>query len=99
MHKAIKRSEDIDSIAIDALVFIAGDDELLPRFLALTGIQVEQIREAAEEPGFLAGVLQFLLAHEPSLLKFSEHSGHAPESVEYAFRKLSAGEDRIENSI
>ncbi len=87
-----------ESIAIDGLAFIASDDELLPRFLALTGIQADQIRQAAEEKGFLAGVLQFLLAHEPSLFKFCEHSGHAPESVEAAASSLFGGNERNEYS-
>ena len=30
------------------------------------------------EPGFLAGVLQFILAHEPTLLRFAEEAGIAP---------------------
>lgn len=94
MQKNKKSTQDADSIAIDGLLFIAGDDELLPRFLALTGIQAEQIREAAKERGFLAGVLQFLLAHEPSLFKFCEHSGHAPESVDIAASSLLGSEER-----
>lgn len=93
MQKNKQTAQDADSIAIDGLLFIAGDDELLPRFLALTGIQAEQIREAAKEKGFLAGVLHFLLAHEPSLFRFCEHSGHAPESVALAAGSLSGGEE------
>ena len=47
--------EDAEAIAISALRFIAADTELLPRFLAITGIEASSIRRAASEPGFLAG--------------------------------------------
>lgn len=88
--------EAADGIAIQTLGFIAGDAELLPRFLDLTGIAAHEIRRAAGEPGFLAGVLQFILAHEPTLMKFSEASGIAPQDVGRALRALPTGDDRYE---
>lgn len=90
--------EAADGIAIQALGFIAGDAELLPRFLDLTGIAAHDIRRTAGEPGFLAGVLQFIMAHEPTLLKFSEASGVAPQDVGRALRAQPAGEDGYEMS-
>ncbi len=68
-------SDQAESIALQSLAFLASDDELLPRFLALTGIEANAIRKAAAEPGFLAGVLAFFMAHEPSLLKLAEATG------------------------
>ena len=68
---------DAEAIAISALGFIASDPELLPRFLAITGIEASAIRRAASEPGFLAGVLQFIVAHEPTLLALCRSHGHA----------------------
>jgi hypothetical protein len=67
-------TDQAESIALQALAFLASDSELLPRFLALTGIDPGEIRKAAAEPGFLAGVLAFFMAHEPSLLKLAEVS-------------------------
>ncbi|MBO0662646.1 DUF3572 domain-containing protein [Jiella sp. MQZ9-1] len=68
-------------IAIAALGFIAADEKLLPRFLALTGLDPAQLRDAAREPGFLPGVLDFMLGHEPTLLAFCQASGVTPETV------------------
>jgi len=85
--------EQAQTIAIRALAFIASDAELLPRFLALTGIDAEHIRKAAREPGFLAGVLQFVLAHEPTLLAFCEAEGIAPNEVSAAHKALPFGEE------
>ncbi len=87
-----------EDLAIAALAFVASDPVLLPRFLSLTGIDAGQIRQAAGEPGFLAGVLQFIRAHEPTLAAFCEASGVSPESVTRALRALPFGDDRFEAS-
>ena len=87
-----------EDLAVAALAHIASDPVLLPRFLALTGIEPGRIREIAGEPGFLAGVLQFLLAHEPTLMGFCEARGVKPEQVSAALRALPFGDDRFEAS-
>ena len=88
------QSERAESIAVEALSFIASDPDLLPRFLALTGIEAGQIRHAAQEPGFLAGVLQFVLAHEPTLMSFSEATGIPPQDAATARDRLPFGDER-----
>lgn len=85
--------ENAEAVAISALAFIAADPELLPRFLALTGIEAGSIRRAAAEPGFLAGVLQFILAHEPTLMRFCDESGTPPGEVGKALKALPQGDD------
>jgi len=87
-----------EEIAATALGFIAADPQLLPRFLALSGIEPSAIRAAAQEPGFLAGVLNFIAAHEPTLLAFAEHAAINPEAVLKAMRMLPQGDDRYERS-
>ncbi|MGN6142436.1 MAG: DUF3572 domain-containing protein [Mesorhizobium sp.] len=91
--------EEAEAVAIRALGFVAADPELLPRFLALTGIEASSIRRAAAEPGFLAGVLQFVLAHEPTLMRFCEETGTPPPAVGMALKALPAGDDNHERSI
>ncbi|MDG4881176.1 DUF3572 domain-containing protein [Mesorhizobium sp. WSM4884] len=98
MANAASMREEAETLAVRALGFIAGDPELLPRFLAITGIEANSIRKAAEEPGFLAGVLQFVLAHEPTLLRFAEETGTPPTAVGKALRALPLGNDDHERS-
>lgn len=90
--------EEAEAIAVQALTFIAADGELLPRFLALTGIEAANIRHAAREPGFLAGVLQFVLAHEPTLLRFAEDSGIAASRIAAALPALPFGDGSNDHS-
>ena len=90
--------ETAESVAVAALGFIAADPELLRRFLAITGIDASMIRKAATEPGFLAGVLAFVMAHEPTLLCFAEHADIPPQNVVEALRKRPGGDGRYEQS-
>ena len=83
--------EAAERIAIAALGYIAGDGELLSRFVAITGIEPAQIRLAAREPGFLAGVLQFVAAHEPTLHDFAAATGTDPADVGRAMGALPFG--------
>ena len=88
-----------EEIAVAALGFIAANPELLSRFLALTGIEPQAIRSVANEPGFLAGVLHFIVAHEPTLLDFAAAATITPETVLEAMRRLPQGDDRYDASI
>lgn len=90
--------EAAEALAIAALGFVAADPQLLPRFLALSGIEAAQVRTAAREPGFLAGVLRFIVAHEPTLMAFCTHAEVAPRDVTTALRALPFGDDRFEAS-
>lgn len=85
--------DQAEAIAIRALGFLSGDATLMSRFLAITGIEAAEIRRAAAEPGFLAGVLDFVLAHEPTLNAFCAETGVAPPSVMAARRVLPTGDD------
>ncbi|MEO1701859.1 MAG: DUF3572 domain-containing protein [Pseudomonadota bacterium] len=78
-----------DAIATAALSWIAADGEQISRFMALTGIEPDHIRAAASQPGFLAGVLEFLLGHEPTLMRFCEENELAPDTVQMAHMRLA----------
>ena len=81
--------DEADSVAVQALAFIAADRPLLDRFLAVTGINVADLRAAAATPGFLAGVLDFVLAHEPTLMAFAADQSLDPARVAAARESLA----------
>jgi hypothetical protein len=76
--------EAAEALAIQALSFIAQDAERLGRFLAVTGIGPAEIRTASSEPGFLAGVLDYLASDEPLLLDFAAMAEVEPATVDKA---------------
>lgn len=89
--KKVMNGTEAESVAVEALVWLAQDADLMSRFLALTGIEVSSIRSAAQETGFLAGVLQFFLSHEPTLLRFCQETGRDPTMIEKAATLLPGG--------
>ena len=84
---------DAEETAIAVLVWLAGEPELMGRFLALTGLEASNLREAAKEPGFLAGVLGFLMNHEPTLLAFCAATDTRPETISRAFHALGGASE------
>jgi hypothetical protein len=87
------RAEAASALAIAALRFIAEEPERLRLFLSLTGIDPQAIRVAAQEPGFLLGVLDHLAGNEALLFAFAEESEIAPEDVRVARSVLAGGEE------
>jgi hypothetical protein len=82
--------ETAESLAIQALTYLAGEPDRLGRFLALSGLGPEQVRLAAIEPGFLAGVLEYLSSDESLLLGFADHARVDPAEIARAQAALSS---------
>ena len=82
--------DSAESVAIQALGFIAEDTERLDRFLALTGIEAQSLRDAAREPNFLLGVLDYISTDDALLSDFAVNHGLEPDSVIRARDLLAA---------
>lgn len=91
--------ENAELLAISGLNFIASDPKLFSRFSGISGIEVHQLRDAASEPGFLAGVLQFIMAHEPTLIEFSQAENINPSLLRKAVNALPGGDETYEASL
>ena len=77
------------TLGIRALAFLAGNPAALGRFLAATGIGPQDLRDQADDPALLGGVLDLLLGDEPLLLAFCEAEQVAPETPGRARRPAS----------
>jgi hypothetical protein len=76
------------SLAASALTFLAVDSGRLHRFLDLTGLGPDNLRDAAEDPAFHGSVLEYVLADEELLLRFAADSDLEPETVVRAHQAL-----------
>jgi hypothetical protein len=85
--------EAAENLAIEALSFVASDPELVSRFLARTGIAPGDLRAAAADPGFLAGVVEYLMTDERLLIAFAAHAGIPPTEIAAARRALAPEEE------
>jgi hypothetical protein len=80
-----------ENLAVQALAYLAGEPELLARFLALSGIGPDTIRTAAADPQFLVGVLDYVAGDEHLLVAFADHVQMRPEAIARARTALSGG--------
>jgi hypothetical protein len=83
-----RREDNAESLAIQALGFLASDEERLGRFLALTGLGPENLRAAAASPGFLASVLAHITQDEGLLIEFASDANIPPEEIARAAARL-----------
>ena len=79
------------TIALQALGWLVGNDDLCPTFLGSTGSSVDDLRARASDPEFLGFVLDFLLSDEAALLAFCDESGVAPDRPMRARAALPGG--------
>jgi len=73
--------ENAELLAIQALTFIAEDEARMRSFAAATGIEPSQMRAAARQDGFLAGVLEHILDNESLLVAFADSAGIDPAEI------------------
>jgi hypothetical protein len=70
-----------ETIGVQALGFLAGEPQRFARFLALTGVDLEEVRANAGSPELLAAVLAHLTSDESLLLTFAAETRMAPETI------------------
>lgn len=75
------RRESAHVLALQALAFVAADEDLLLPFLAQSGLDPAALRARAEDPQLLAGVVDFLLAEDARVLAFAAGAGIRPEAL------------------
>ncbi len=82
--------QEAEPRALRALAFLASEPERLEPFLAATGLGPATLRSAAQEPGFLLGVIDHLCASDSLLLEFAGNLSLKPDMIAQA-REILAG--------
>ena len=83
--------ENAEILAIQALSWLAGDEEILEQFLNVSGAAPGDLRARAKEPEFLGFVLDFIMRDDKTILGFCEAAGSAPDAVQKARFTLGGG--------
>ncbi len=78
-------------LALQALAHVAGDPDLGPRFLALSGLDAAGLRANAGDPALLAALIDFLQAREADLVACADAIDTSPDSLVRAGAALSGG--------
>lgn len=92
---SVRSTTDAEDVAIRVLRYLASDEQRIERFLALTGLKADQIREAATQPGFFLAILDHICAWEADLTTCAEATGLAPQQISAARHYL----ERPSNSL
>ncbi len=84
--------EQAQTLALNALAFIAADENLLQGFMATTGIDQESLQLAADKPEILGGALDYLLANDVLIAQFADAHGLDPTHTAKARAALPGGD-------
>lgn len=80
---------DPAALAVQALGFLAADEDRLGDFLSLSGLTVDGLRAAASKPDFLVAVLEHVLQDEMMVVAFAADAGVDPASIAPACHMLA----------
>lgn len=64
--------EQAQVIALQALGWLAGNEDLCPTFLGSTGGSVDDLRDRAMDPAFQSSVLEFLTMDDAWVIAFCD---------------------------
>ena len=81
---------DSIAIALAALAATLTDERRAERFLSITGLSPDGIRQSLGDRHTLAACLEFLENHEPDLIVVAQAIGEKPEALIAARAELEA---------
>lgn len=80
-----------ETLALKALAWLAGQEELLSVFLGSTGASEDDLRNRATDPEFLGSVLDFLMMDDVWVVKFCDAHSMAYDNPMMARAALPGG--------
>ena len=80
-----------ETIALQALGWLAGNDDLLPVFMGATGVSTTELKRNATDPEFLGSVLDFLLMDDAWVMSCCEALNMPYDSLMQARAALPGG--------
>lgn len=84
--------ESAETIAAQALAWVAGDPERLNGFLNLSGLSPGELMAQASDPRILGAVLDFVMTEDRLVIEFCDEVGLAYTVPQMARAALPGGE-------
>ena len=85
-------ADNPENVALQALLWLLGNEDLLPVFMGATGVGAGDMRAGARDPAFLASVLDFLMMDDAWIVAFCDAEGLAYDAPMRARAHLPGGE-------
>lgn len=79
------------ALALQALAFVAGDEDALTRLLAESGLSQDDLAGRAGDPELLGFVIDFVLARDTLAMAFCRVARVTPDLVKHARAELPGG--------
>ena len=73
----VMRQDQAETIGLQALAWLAAEDELFGTFLGASGAGAADVAEAAGKPEFLGAVLDFVMMEDAWVMAFCDANGLA----------------------
>src|SRR5437762_723117 len=81
LKKSQIKQDSAQVLAVQALEFLAADEDRLNNFLTSTGMDVGDLREIAASDHFAESLLDFICSSDELVLAFCESAGTSPEQL------------------
>lgn len=78
-----------DAMGVEILNRLAADPERLGRFIDLTGLRADTLRDVAGTPEFWVALFEYVVSDEPLLLEIAREINETPERIVAVQRRLS----------
>ena len=85
------KQEFAETVGLQCLAWLISNEGLLPVFMGATGISEADIKERAQDPDFLASVLDFLMMDDAWVVAFCDANGLSNETPMRARAALPGG--------
>ncbi len=86
------KQKDAENIALRAFGWLSSEPEIIGGFLGMSGANVEELRDGAQNPEFLGFVLEFVLSQDEYVLRCAEDIEARPEDILMARAVLPGGD-------
>ena len=83
------RPPAVGDLVAEVLAFLAEDTERLDRFMALSGLDIGDLRRVAGTSAFAESLLDHLCQDESTLVTFATTKGYDPASIERVRQTLA----------
>jgi hypothetical protein len=84
--------DNAEILALRALSWAAAVPGALPRFVAQSGLELDDLRRQADNPELLAALLDFLMSDDSLVRAFCEEEGLESRQLHLARNHLPGGE-------
>lgn len=92
MKQATYSQQTAETLALQAIAFLAGDDDRLQRLIATCGLTPQDLTRAVGDSAALGGILDYILGDDSLVIEFADYAGVPPEAPAAARRALPGGD-------